>query len=98
MVKEDGWDPILPRACGLHQRSLDRMTNIQPEQEYAQTLHIVFAPFLSTHFSVFELHISKWVIFVRRRPCVYDTFRFSLLRKKDRIWHRVSFIRADYDN
>ena len=37
-----------------------------------------FAPFLYTHcFPVFELHIQKWVIFVRRRPCVCDTFSFE---------------------
>ena len=54
---------------------------------------LYFAPFLSTHFfPVFEPHIQKWVIFVRRRPCVYDTFRFESPpppRKKDRIWHRL---------
>ena len=39
-----------------------------------------------------EPHIQKWVIFVRRRPCVCDTFRFESpppLWKKDRIWRRL---------
>ena len=32
-----------------------------------------FAPFLSTHFSpVFEPHVQKWVIFVRRHPFTFQ--------------------------
>ena len=52
--------------------------------------HIGFCPVL-VHplFPVFEPHIQKWVIFVRRRPCVCDTFRFESppLRGKNRNWH-----------
>ena len=34
-----------------------------------------FAPFfVHPLFPVFEPHIQKWVIFVRRRPCVCDTY------------------------
>ena len=46
--------------------------------------------FVHPFFPVFEPHIQKWVIFVRRRPCVCDTFRFESLSpwKKDRFWHR----------
>ena len=42
------------------------------------------------NFFVFEHHIQKWVIFVRRRPRVCDTFSFESLPpllKKDRFWH-----------
>ena len=40
------------------------------------TLH--FAPFWSTHFfPCLKPHVQKWVISVRRRPCVCDTFRFE---------------------
>ena len=36
-----------------------------------------FAPFfVHPLFPVFELHVQKWVIFVRR-PCVCDTLRFE---------------------
>ena len=47
--------------------------------------------FVHPLFPVFEPHIQRWVIFVRRRPCVCDTFRFESPppRKKDRIWHRL---------
>ena len=39
-----------------------------------------FAPiFVHPLFPVFEPHIQKWVIFVRRRPCVCDTFSFESL-------------------
>ena len=52
--------------------------------------HVAFCPiFVHPLFPVFEPHIQKWVIFVRRRPCVCDTFRFESQRKKDRIWHRL---------
>ena len=47
--------------------------------------HIAFCHiFVHLLFPVFEPHIQKWVIFVRRRPCVCDTFRFEspLLRGK----------------
>ena len=33
--------------------------------------------FVHPLFPVFEPHFLKWVIFVRRRPCVCDTFRFE---------------------
>ena len=33
--------------------------------------------FVHPLFPVFEPHIQKWVISVRRRPCVCDTFRFE---------------------
>ena len=37
-----------------------------------------FAPFLSTKFFLcFEPHVQKWVIFVRCRPCVCETFEFE---------------------
>ena len=48
--------------------------------------------FVHPLFPVFEPHIQKWVIFVRRRPCVCDIFRFESpppRGKKDRIWHRL---------
>ena len=46
--------------------------------------------FVHPLFPVFEPHIQKWVIFVRRRPCVCDTFRFESppSPEKDRFWHR----------
>ena len=52
---------------------------------YTPEPHVAFCPiFVHPLFPVFEPHIQKWVIFVRRRPYVCDT-----LRKKDRIWHRL---------
>ena len=62
-----------------------------------------FAPFFSNpFFPVFELHIQKWVIFVRRRPYVCDTFRFespSLPGKKiDFGTDSLLLAPADYDN
>ena len=40
--------------------------------------HVAFSPtFVHPLFPVFEPHIQKWVIFVRRRPCVCDTLRFE---------------------
>ena len=62
-----------------------------PQQEqgifsYTPEPHIAFCPiFVHPLSPVFEPHIQKWVIFVRRRPCVCDTFRFKsppLRRKK----------------
>ena len=45
---------------------------------YTPELHISFCPiFVHKLFPVFEPHIQKWVIFVRRRPCVCDTFSFE---------------------
>ena len=53
---------------------------------YTPEPHIAFCPiFVHPLFPVFEPHIQKWVIFVRRRPCVYDTVSFESLpppRKK----------------
>ena len=65
--------------------------------------HIAFCPILSTHiFPVFEPHIQKWVIFVRRRPCVCDTFRFKAppLRGQKIEFDTDSLLlpRADCDN
>ena len=35
--------------------------------------HVAFSPiFLATHFLVFETHIQKWVIYVRRRPLTFQ--------------------------
>ena len=46
--------------------------------------HVAFCPiFVHPLFPVFELHIQKWVIFVRRRPCVCDIFRFESPRRTD---------------
>ena len=51
--------------------------------------HIAFCPiFVHPLFPVFEPNIQKWVILVRRRPCVCDTFRFESLFLPP----------ADYDN
>ena len=45
---------------------------------YTPEPHVAFCPiFVHPLFPVFEPHIQKWVIFVRRRPCVCDTFRFE---------------------
>ena len=45
---------------------------------FTPELHVAFCPiFVHPLFPVFEPHIQKWVIFVRRRPCVCDTFRFE---------------------
>ena len=52
---------------------------------YTPELHVAFCPiFVHPLLPVFEPHILKWVIFVRRRPCVCDTLRFEspLLRGK----------------
>ena len=54
--------------------------------------YIAFCPiFVHPLCPVFEPHIQKWFIFVRRRPCVCDTFKFEppLPGKKDRFWHRL---------
>ena len=62
---------------------------------YTPEPHIAFCPiFVHPLFPVFEPRIQKWVIFVRRRPCVCDTFRFesSPLRGK-----KIEF-GTDYDN
>ena len=51
---------------------------------------------------VFEPHIQKWVIFVHRRPCVCDTFRFesptSTEKKIEFGTDSLLLPRADYDN
>ena len=55
---------------------------------YTPELHIACPPTCP----VFEPQNQKWVIFVRRRPCVCNTFRFESPpphRKKDRFWHRL---------
>ena len=45
---------------------------------YTPEPHVAFCPiFVHPFFQVFEPHFQKWVIFVRRRPCVCDTFRFE---------------------
>ena len=45
---------------------------------YTPEPHVAFCSiFVHTLFPVFEPHIQKWVIFVRHRPCVCDTFRFE---------------------
>ena len=45
---------------------------------YTPKPHIAILPhFVHPLFPVFEPHIQKWVIFVRRRPCVTDTFRLE---------------------
>ena len=45
---------------------------------YTPEPHVAFCPiFVHPLFPLFEPHIQKWVIFVRRRPCVCDTFRFE---------------------
>ena len=45
---------------------------------YTPEPHVGFCPiFVHPLFPVFEPHTPKWVIFVRRRPCVCDTFRFE---------------------
>ena len=65
--------------------------------------HIAFCPiFVHPLFTVFEPHIQKWVIFVRRRPCVCDTLRFESppLRGKKIEFGTDSLLlpRADYDS
>ena len=41
-------------------------------------LHIACCSiFVHPLFPVIEPHVQKWVIFVRHRPCVCDTFRFQ---------------------
>ena len=45
---------------------------------YTPEPHIAFCPFLSTHFfEGLNPMFKKWVIFVRRRPCVCDTLKFE---------------------
>ena len=45
---------------------------------YTPEPHVAICPiFVHPLFPVFEPQIQKWVIFVRRRPCVFDTFRFE---------------------
>ena len=61
-------------------------------QSYARTPYCICPIFVHPLFTMFEPHIQKWVIFVRRRPCVCDTFRVEsppLHEKKKRIWHRL---------
>ena len=64
--------------------------------------HIAFCPIFVHTFPVLEPPIQKWVIFVRRRPCVCDTFRFESppLRGKKIEFGTDSLLlpRADYDN
>ena len=65
--------------------------------------HVAFCPiFVHPLFPVFEPHIQKWVIFVRRRPCVCDTFRFKAppLRGQKIEFDTDSLLlpRADCDN
>ena len=77
----------------------NRFFSLATESEDEQTMneHRVFLvirpnPTIFVHplFPVFEPHIQKWVIFVRRRPCVCDTFRFesppSSTEKKIEFW------------
>ena len=78
----------------LHQRGIFSYT---PEP------HIAFCPII-VHplFPVFEPHIQKWVIFIRHRPCVCDTFIFESppLRGKKIEFGTDSLLlpRADCDN
>ena len=69
---------------------------------YTPELHIAFSIFVHPLFPVFELHIQKWVIFVRRRPCVCDTFRFESPplpgKKIDFGTDSLLLSPADYDN
>ena len=80
------------RADGASSRSNSVATNFAGIVSYTPEPHVAFCPiFVHPLFPVFEPHIQKWVIFVRRRPCVCDTFRFESAppREKDRIWHRL---------
>ena len=70
---------------------------------YTPEHHIAFCPiFVHPLFPVFEPHIQKWVIFVRRRPCVRDTFRsnprVSLEKKIDFGTDSLFLLPSDNDN
>ena len=57
--------------------------------------------FVHPLFPVFERYFQKWVIFVRRRPCVCDTFRFESLLPEKKIdfgTDSLLLLPADYDN
>ena len=51
---------------------------------FARSPYCILPIFVHPLFLVFEPHLQKWVIFVRRRPCVCDTFTLEspLLRGK----------------
>ena len=44
---------------------------------YARTPCCILPHFCPPTFPMFEPNIQKWVIFLRRLPCVSDTFRFE---------------------
>ena len=61
---------------------------------YAHEPHIAFCSiFVHPLFPVFEPLLQIWVIFVRRRPCVYDTFRFESPPLR---WKKIEF--GNHDN
>ena len=63
--------------CGKEGKSKLEVSN-PGTFSYTPEPHVAFCPiFVHPLFPVFEHHIQKWVIFVRRRRCVYDTFRFE---------------------
>ena len=68
---------------------------------YTPEPHVAFCPiFVHPLFPVFEHDIHKWVIFVRRRPCVCDNSNSSPSAEKKIEFGTNTLLLpcADYDN